>query len=224
LAALAFVANANQDLIAVIDTRHMRVSRTLSVSRPQGNGTTPTRLSVTGDGCDLLSADSGEDAVAVFALSSAAGCDPGRHGRRHRRRFELVGRLPVGSSPTFVAARSTRGPMVWVSARRLGVGPNPNGPNPDSPNDTGNFINHIQYLPSIVRGDGGILAFPSDARIRGLTPTADRELIPTDAQLPPAGTAIRPGGPIKHVFFIVKENRTYDQVFGDIARGDGDQS
>ncbi len=100
--------------------------------------------------------------------------------------------------------------------------PNPHGPNPTSPLDNDNSIGAFQYLPSIVRGDAGILAFPSDARIRALTPVADRELRPTDPERPPRGTPIRAGGPIKHVFLIVKENRTYDQVFGDIRRGDGD--
>ena len=223
-APLAFVANTNEDVIAAINTRTMRVQGILSLLRSQGNGTTPTQLSVTADGCDLLSADSGEDAVAVFALSRAASCNPGGHGERSAKRFALVGRIPVASYPTFVDAPSVKGLLTWVSARGLGVGPNLNGPNPNSPNDTNDFINSFQYLPSIVRGDAGMLAFPSDARIRALTPVADRELIPTDSQSPPAGTPIRPNGPIKHVFFIVKENRTYDQVFGDIPRGDGDSA
>jgi YVTN family beta-propeller protein len=224
-ASLAFVANANQDVIAVIDTGSMTVKRTLSVERPQGVGTTPTYLSVTPDGCNLLSADSGEDAVAVFALSDARRCDrpvtlsgqsaPARHP------FELIGRLPVGSYPTMAAANSA-GQLAWISARGLGVGPNPNGPNPNSPNDSDDFINSFQYLPSIVRGDAGILPFPHDSDIRRLTPTVDRQIVPTNSQTPPAGTPIRSGGPIKHVFYIVRENRTYDQTLGDDPRGDGD--
>jgi hypothetical protein len=57
-----------------------------------------------------------------------------------------------------------------------------------------------------------------------MTPQADRELIPTNSENPPAGTPIAPPGqsPIKHVFYVVKENRTYDQVLGDDPRGDGD--
>ncbi len=219
---LAFVANANEDVITVINTHRMRVQGLLSLIRSQGNGTAPTQLSVTDDGCDLLSSDSGEDAVAVFALSSAARCNPGQHRRRSVTGLELVGRLPVGSYPTFAAATSVHGLLAWISARAVGVGPNPNGPNPNSPNDSNDFINSFQYLPSIVRGDAGILAFPSDTAIRRLTPVADRELVPTDAQQPPPGTPITPNGPIKHVFLLVKENRTYDQVFGDISRGDGD--
>jgi YVTN family beta-propeller protein len=223
----AFVANANQDTIAVIDTDRMTVERTLSVARPEGVGTSPTYLSVTPDGCDLLSADSGEDAVSVFALSDANACGGSpSHGHGHgfeppRRPFELVGRLPVGSYPT-VAAASPRGQLAWISARGLGVGPNPNGPNPFSPNDSDDAINSFQYLPSIVRGASGILDFPSDRAIRRLTPAADRQIVPTNSKSPPPGTPIRPDGPIKHVFFIVRENRTYDQVLGDDPRGDGD--
>ena len=73
---LAFVAIANDDQIGVINTKRLTLKRTLSLARPQGAGTTPTQVSVTKDGCDLLSADSGEDAVAVFALSRAHRCDP----------------------------------------------------------------------------------------------------------------------------------------------------
>ncbi|HEY8640206.1 MAG TPA: alkaline phosphatase family protein [Solirubrobacterales bacterium] len=224
---LAFVANANQDVIAVIDTDTMTVQRTLSLARPQGTGTTPTYVSVTPDGCDLLSADSGEDAVAVFALSDADRCDGspsqgrGNGSQPQRQPFELIGRLPVGSYPTMAAANSL-GQLAWISARGLGVGPNPNGPNPNSPNDSDDFINSFQYLPSIVRGDSGILDFPSDRTIRRLTPDVDRQIVPTDSESPPAGTPIRPGGPIKHVFYVVRENRTYDQVLGDDPRGDGD--
>jgi hypothetical protein len=221
-APLAFVANSNEDTIAAVNTKRMRLQGMLSVVRPQGNGTIPTALDVTSDGCDLLSADSGEDAVAVFALSRAPRCNVGAHGMRRASRFALVGRIPVASYPTFAGARSVRGPLAWIASDGIGVGPNPHGPNPYSPLDSDNTILHFQYLPTITRGDAGVLPFPSDARIRTLTPVANRELIPTDAQKPPKGTPIRAGGPIKHVFFIVKENRTYDQVFGDIHKGDGD--
>jgi Phosphoesterase family/Lactonase, 7-bladed beta-propeller len=255
-APLAFVANANQDTITVINTNQMEVARTLSVERSQGLGSSPTNLSVTPDGCDLLSADSGEDAVAVFALSRAKGCGQGgkagkkkKHGgkgkggkkstlavaepaakqkgkgkgkgkskRRRARPFQLVGRIPTGSYPTAVAASPKRRQLVWVSARGLGVGPNPGGPNPSTGDDT--YQN--QYLPSIVTGASGVLNYPSDRKIRKLTPIGERQVIPADARTAPADTPIRAGGPIKHVFYIVRENRTYDQVLGDDPRGDGD--
>jgi DNA-binding beta-propeller fold protein YncE len=247
-APLAFVGNANQDTITVIDTKSLSVARTLSVERPQGIGTSPTYVSVTPDGCDLLSADSGEDAVAVFALSQRKPCGEAgklagkkKRGKkstsavaelaaRHKGKskskadgrkpkpFELVGRIPTGSYPTMAAATPKRRQLVWVSARGLGVGPNPNGPNPNTGDDT--YLN--QYLPSIVDGDSGVLTYPSDSRIRKLTPVSDRQVIPADARTAPPDTPIRAGGPIKHVFYIVRENRTYDQVLGDDSRGDGD--
>jgi DNA-binding beta-propeller fold protein YncE len=231
---LAFVGNANQDTITVLNTKSMAVDRTLSVERPQGVGTSPTYLSVTPDGCDLLSADSGEDAVAIFALSQrkpcgkagkggfahSAGKDKGKAkaGGRKATPFQMVGRIPTGSYPTMAAATPERRQLVWVSARGLGVGPNPGGPSPYTGDDS--FLD--QYLPSIVDGASGVLSYPSDKRIRKLTPVSDRQVVPADARTPPAGTPIRAGGPIKHVFYIVRENRTYDQVLGDDSRGDGD--
>jgi hypothetical protein len=246
-AARAFVGNANQDTITVIDTKSLSVGRTLSVERPQGVGTSPTYVSVTPDGCDLLSADSGEDAVAVFALSRKKRCGEGakpgpkkknskkggaataeaatkhkkgtaKSKRRKAKPYQLVGRIPTGSYPTMAAATPKRRQLVWVSARGLGVGPNPGGPNPFTGDDT--YLD--QYLPSIVYGASGVLNYPSDKKVRKLTPISDRQVVPADARAAPSDTPIRAGGPIKHVFYIVRENRTYDQVLGGDSRGDGD--
>lgn len=242
----AFVGNANQDTITVINTKSLSVARTLSVERQQGVGTSPTYVNVTPDGCDLLSADSGEDAVAVFALSRKKRCGQGaKRGpqkkgkkgstataetasehkkgkgnskRRKAKPFQLVGRIPTGSYPAMAAATPKRRQLVWVSARGLGVGPNPGGPNPFTGDDT--YLD--QYLPSIVDGASGVLNYPGDEKIRKLTPISDRQVVPADARTAPSDTPIRGGGPIKHVFYIVRENRTYDQVLGDDSRGDGD--
>jgi hypothetical protein len=270
----AYVAVTHQDLVAVIDTRTFEVERTLSVERPQGIGTAPVTAIPTSDGCFLLTANSGEDAVAVFALPDARGrtCrngggdrragasanailqHEGRRGvdlaesaaeeaaelygeeseeraeaakrshpaQRRSRAWQLVGRVPVASYPVHADATPGRGRLVWLAAKGLGVGPNPNGPNPFSPDDTDDRINTFQYLPSIVTGAAGVLRFPSDSDLRRLTPIASRQIRPVNGQRPPAGTPIRSDGPIEHVFYIVRENRTYDQVLGDDERGDGD--
>src|SRR5204863_1962787 len=145
-------------------------------------------------------------------------------GHRRPRPWALLGRVPTAAYPVAAAPTPGGGKLVWVASKGFGVGPNPNGPNPYSPNDSDDFINSFQYLPSIVRGSSGILNFPSDERIRQLSPVADRQIHPVNEQGPPAHTAIRPGGPIKHVFYIVRENRTYDQVLGDVSRGNGDRN
>ncbi len=267
----AYVAVTHQDLIAVIDLKGMKVERTLSVGRPQGIGTAPVDVSVTHDGCFLMSADSGEDAVAMFALPNRRGrtClnqpkpKPKRKKKQARRSsaaetilrhegsvgaslatsadeeasvaarrkrpvkrrskaWALAGRVPVGSYPVDVDATPRRRKLVWIAAKGLGVGPNLNGPNPNSPNDSDDHINTFGYLPSIVTGQSGIASFPTNSALKRLTPRASRQVRPSNGERPPAGTPIRTGGPIKHVFYVVRENRSYDQVLGDDPRGDGD--
>ena len=267
---LAYVAVTHQDLIAVLDTRTNEVVRTLSVERPKGIGTAPSHVSVTVDGCRLLSANSGEDAVAVFALRTGRRCDPrprGQQDARPRRetaeglaesilrhegrkgidfaesseaevaevfgeeaeeeaearieraparrieRWTLLGRVPVGSYPVAALAtprRPARRSLVWVTGKGLGVGPNDDLAEP--------------YLPKNVFGNAGIMRFPSKARLAKLTPRAAKQIRPVNRQAPPAGTPIAEDGPIEHVFYIVRENRTYDQILGDDPRGDGDPS
>jgi YVTN family beta-propeller protein len=204
----AYVAVTAQDLIAVINTNTGRVRRTVSVARRRGNGAAPIRVATTPDGCYLLSADSGEDALAVLALPQANGrtCDDGSP--RRPRPWKLVGRVPTAAYPVAAAVTPGGGKLAWIAAKGLGVGPNTDG----------------GYLPSIVRGESGILDFPTRRRLRRLTPKADREIVPVNSRQPPDGTPLASNGPIKHVFFVVKENRTYDQVLGDDPRGDGDPS
>src|SRR5205823_4120395 len=83
-------------------------------------------------------------------------------------------------------------------------------------------INFYQYLPLLNLGSVGLGGYPSDKRIRRLEATADAQVRPSNPEAPPADTPLRGDGPIKHVFYVVKENRTYDQILGDDPRGDGD--
>jgi len=218
----AFVAIANDDEIAVIDTKRMRVERMLSVARPQGNGTTPVQVSVTADGCYLISADAGEDALALFQLAGPRHRCERTYGARSWHPWKVAGRVPTAAYPVAAAPTPNRRQLTWIASKGLGVGPNPHGPNPNSPLDSDDHINSFQYLPSIVRGQSGLLRFPSAKALRRLTPKADREIVPTDSRRAPNHTPLRANGPIRHVFYIVKENRTYDQLLGDVGRGDGD--
>jgi DNA-binding beta-propeller fold protein YncE len=246
----AYVAIAHTDQVAVLDTRRLEVERTLSVGRPEGNGTAPVALTTTPDGSQLVVAEAGADELAVFQLRPAD--------------FSLIGRIPVGSYPADVdVAPSSANPctvvrkrkrhrvprrrsahvsrkhrprrkrrakakpmtplcakLLWVAGKGLGVGPNPHGPNPYVINDDNALSQN--YLPSLVNGVAGVLDYPSTDRIRALTPAAAQQLRPSNSPAAPRGTPLHAGGPIKHVFYIVKENRTYDQVLGDDSRGDGD--
>jgi hypothetical protein len=66
------------------------------------------------------------------------------------------------------------------------------------------------------------MTLPSDAQVERFTPAAARQLQPIGATAAPADTPLRADGPIKHVFFIVRENRSYDQLLGDAGRGNSD--
>jgi hypothetical protein len=199
----AFVALANTDQVAVIDTDSFALIRTLSVAHPEGIGSSPTALTVARG--RLFVTEAGTDDLVVFGL-------------RHLR---LIGRIPTAQYPSDVAVAGRK--LLWLSAKGLGTGPNPNGPDPTSPFDTDDGISHFQYLPLLNIGSVGIAALPSNAKIAGkLTHQAAAAIRPANFQTAPAGTPLRPDGPIKHVFYIVRENRTYDQILGDDARGDGD--
>jgi hypothetical protein len=211
----AYVAVANQDTVAVIDLKKLAVEKTLSVSRPEGLGTSPVAVSVTPDGRRLLVSDAGEDAIAVFDL----------------RDHSLIGRIPVASYPVAAFATPGNARLAWISAKGLGVGPNTIQPgekppplDPGSASYPGGRQFQFHYLPSWTLGVSGVAKFPSDKRIRALTPRASQQVVPSNTEPPPADTPLKPNGPIKHVFYIVKENRSYDQLLGDDPRADGDPS
>ncbi len=197
----AYVAIANEDQVAVIDTKRMRLDRVLSVDRLQGGGESPVAVAVTPNGRRLIAAESAADELAVFALPSG----------------RPLGRIPTAAYPADV--QSTRNRLLWIAAKGLGAGPNPNGPNPLATNDN-NLLAH-PGTAVLSSGRAGILPFPSDRQLRVFTRLANRQVIPANSQAAPKRTPLRRGGPIKHVFFIIRENRTYDQVLGDDRRGDG---
>ena len=202
----AYVTMANTDHIAVINMKKKRKIADLSLVRKQGLGVSPVAGSVDVLHRRLYVAEEGGDDIAVLDTSKA--------------KPRLVGRVPTAAFPTDVAVSKHR--LVWLSAKTFGYGPNLNGPRPTSPHDNDNEINTFAYLPSVVRGSVGALPVPTGTTLHTMTRTANRVVIPVDRTTAPADTPLRPGGPIKHVFYIVKENRTYDQILGDIGRGASD--
>jgi hypothetical protein len=124
--------------------------------------------------------------------------------------FSVLGRLPTASYTTDVAA--TDKTLVWLSAKGLGTGPN-NGATTN--------------IDRLMKGRAGVLRRPTDRGLAALSARADRQLVPSNFRSPPANTPlVGPGGgpseKIKYVFYVVRENRTYDQIFGSEPRGRGD--
>ncbi len=123
------------------------------------------------------------------------------------RNGRVVGRIPAGWYPTDIVPIGRR--LFIVDGKGEGTRPNPNFP--WQRRSFYDYVAAIQY--------GSIRTWDPAAQAAGAgNPQGARGW----AAPAPADTVIRAGGPIRHVFFILKENRSYDQVLGDVALGNGD--
>jgi len=217
-----FVAVTNQDGIAVVDTKTDTVSRFISLKRSEGYGTQPVSLALAPDGGTLYVAEAGDDAIAAIALTDRADGSA--------KTFDVIGKLPTADYTSDVDITPDGCTLVWTAARGIGSGPNPNygttyAP-PVAPVDS--------YVPALLTGYVGVLPTPSDIAFRATTQLVDRAARPDNAQQPPSDTPLHgplqadgsyvPSSKIKYVFYIVRENRTYDQIFGADTRGNGQAS
>jgi YVTN family beta-propeller protein len=194
-----FVASASTDRIAVVDTRARQVVTTLD-DPPVGSpheGSTPNAVALSGDERRLFVAEADNNAVAIFDLSSN----------------RLTGRIPVGWYPAAVAV--TRDSLFVANAKGKGTGPNPTGPNPTHPqreNPRGYTLGQLSGTVTMLAGN------PDAAELERYTRRV------ANANHWNESIAARKYPPIEHVIYVIKENRTYDQIFGDLKAGDGDTS
>ena len=202
-----FVTCATSDRIAVVDTHADSVSAVIDDAAPGGpsEGSTPNALALSPDGSRLYVAEADNDAVALFAtdrLSAGAG---GSHDA-------LLGRIPVEWYPTAVLAR---GDSVWVlNGKGAGSGPNPKFRQPGLKKK----LDPKQY--SLGQTNGSLMTVVApDARLLAAwskrVADANGWNAVSAAQSPPA---------LAHVIYVIRENRTYDQYFGDVREADGDTS
>jgi YVTN family beta-propeller protein len=217
-----YVANAHSDTVSVIDTVTNREKDVLHVGIEKGAliGSTPNALALSADGGTLYVADGSNNAIAVV--------DPHNPGNPVR------GLIPTGWFPAAVAV-SKNDKQIYVGsaygfgsidppAAAGGITPNPSAP---APTGTGR---RYQYRYGIVSA----IDVPDQAQLAHYTNTVrgNDKVPPASVAASPAGQAepqpipVYPGqaSPIKHVFLIIKENRTYDQIFGDETRANSDPS
>jgi DNA-binding beta-propeller fold protein YncE len=245
-----FVASASTDRVTVVDTRTRQVVAQLNDPPPAGpaEGSTPSALALTGDGRRLLVAESDNNAVAVFDLAAATSgvADAAATGAARGRRDRLAGRIPVEWYPTAVLA--VRDSLLVLNGKGRGAGPNPAGPRfGEAKRDPRSYtlgqtcgtLTVLAPMPSraqltaldrrVARANGWERAVPvaADAPGAAEVPEPREEPEARLGSLPGASALARASRaphypPLRHVVFIIKENRTYDQVFGDMAGGDGD--
>jgi DNA-binding beta-propeller fold protein YncE len=224
-ASILYVALANRDAVAAVSIGRPRgahagkqpAMRLLGLfdTRLPGQsffGAVPDALALSPDGKRLYVADASLDAVAVFRLrkSTAMPAAPVRP----------LGFLPTEWYPTALAASG--GKLYIATAKGKGTGPN-NMPQRVVAGSTERYHPNRTYIPTLLYGS---LATVDRA-------DAERRLVPMTQQvlasnlLRAAQQTIRfrnGGSPIRHVIYILKENRSYDQVFGDLKAGNNDPS
>lgn len=212
-----FVASGSTDRISVLDTRHREIVTRLLDPPPAGpgEGSTPNALALSPDGTRLFVAEADNNAVAVFDLSPGAADVASAHGDDR-----LVGRIPTDWYPTALIA--TRDTLLVLSGKGYGTAPNLDGPDPlrgnhpGSPSYTLGQTSGTLASLRLARADQATLALLSHrvAHAQGW----DRRPSPL------ASSSTSPYPPFSHVIYIIKENRTYDQVLGDLQTGDGDSA
>ncbi len=218
-----YVANANRNTVSVLDAETGRTVEILSSSLyPQSPpGSTPNSLALTPDGAILFVANACNNNVAVFDVSQ-----PGRS--------RSLGFIPVGWYPTSV--RVTPDGRRLLVANGKGIIPRANryGPQPGVHNPPGTVR---EYIGGLFRGTLSLIDLPTDRerlldRLKRWTAQAYRcSPLRADARVTrqpapdnPIPRQVGDPSPIKYCIYILKENRTYDQVLGDMPEGNGDAS
>jgi len=208
-----YVALANRDRVAVIATADGKVARYLDTRLPGQTygGNYPIALAQSADGKQLYVADSTSDAVGVFDLRETRG------GPANANQDRAVYFISTEWYPTALSIKGDE--LLVATGKGSGTGPN-------SGTETvalrGNKPQH-PYIASLIRG--------SVARVNLHDAERDREALTAEVvqsnRMHGRTDQIsfqRGGNPIHHVIYIIKENRTYDQVFGDIKEANGDAS
>jgi len=217
---MLYVALVNRDAVAAVRVSGptMRTT-TIYDTRLPGQaffGSMPDAVAVAEDGATLLAANSGSNAVAVFDL--------------HAPLSSKTRTIPVGFIPTewYPTALAADGNHVYVATGK-GKGTAPNAaPQPNAPNPPPNQPKRLEgrphtYIATMLHGSLATIDLAdAKANLKDLTKQTLENNLMFAAQ---KRVEFQGGGDkIHHVIYIIRENRTYDQLLGDLGVGDGDPS
>ncbi len=221
------VANANDNSVSVINIAERKVIEVLNAALyPNApTGSTSNGLALSENQKTLYIANADNNCLAVFDVTKI--------GHSTSKGF-----IPVGWYPTNV---KVIGKKIWVTnGKGFSSFPNPNGPNPVGKKQGVNYQKgddglpiKVQYIGGLMKGSMSIIKEPTTAadlsfyskKVYNNTPyTKQKELNASGEKGNPIPMKVGDASPIKHVFYIIKENRTYDQVLGDVKGGNGDTS
>ena len=220
---LLYVANANSDFVSVIDTKTDQVVQQLS-TKPMEKlplGSAPNALTISPDGKTLYAANGGNNALAVIDLASG----------------KVTGLIPTGWYPGAVTINKTGNQLFVVNIKGVGgdyVGSENTrkkawqyaGKDASSVPEKG--VNSREYLGSVsiieVPDQQTLEKYTIKAAVNMRLPKINQSLNLEQVTKKIVPVPTRPGeqSVFKHILYIIKENRTYDQIFGDLPQGNGD--
>jgi YVTN family beta-propeller protein len=223
---ILFVANANDNSVSVIDIKQRKVLEVLNAAlypdAPEGSSSNGLALSANERTLYVANADN--NCLAVFDVAK-----PGRS--------QSKGYIPVGWYPTNI---KVIGRKLFVSnGKGFSSFANPEGPNPMKRQEL--VLRHMGdtsvgvrpgYIGGLMKGNMSVVDEPSEAALAIYskavyqnTPYSKAVENTTQGEAGnPVPMTVGSKSPIKYVFYIIKENRTYDQVLGDMTGGNGDTS
>ncbi len=207
-----FTSCANDNSVHVIDTESEKVIEKLHTAcfPDAPAGSTPNALALSEDSKRLYVANADNNSLAVFDISEVG-------------ESRSLGFSPTGWYPTSV--KVLNGKIFVTNGKGSASFANPRGPNPYLPRkDT------TQYIGSMYKGSITMIDEPDDNTLNAYTKAVykntpyskELELQYTGEEGNPIPQKVGDPSPIKYVFYIIKENRTYDQVLGDMPEGNGD--
>ena len=201
-----YVANGDDDTVSVVDVAAKKQTRSISVQPTKGApiGSNPTGLALDPSGQTLYVTNSGNNALAVVDLGTAS----------------VTGMVPTGWYPSSVTWADGR--LLVTNAKGLGAGPNkgPGQPNPEDPGPK----DPQKYSGSMIEGTLSNVEAPRRDELARYSAQVRKNNDPVKARGSVVPTGKGQPSPIKHVIYVVKENRTYDQVLGSLGKGNGDPS
>ena len=213
---LLLVGCADDNSVVLLETEKgttKEVIRTSLYSTTR-NGSTPNSLSVSPDQSVLVVANADNNNLVMFDI-------------QERGKSKSLGFIPVGWYPTSVRFALDGSQILVANGKGLTSRDNSKGPNPlnEPPRQV------REYIGGLFKGTLSVIPAPSPAQMTQWTKDAYAVSPLREAEIPNLQTLasdsaipakVGDPSPIKHCFYIIKENRTYDQVFGDIKKGNGD--
>ncbi|HET7790254.1 MAG TPA: bifunctional YncE family protein/alkaline phosphatase family protein [Gemmatimonadales bacterium] len=189
-----FAALAGANGVARVNLATGRVLEQLTIAlAPRApTGGEPNGLGLSPDGRRLYVALAGDNAVAVVRVGRAS--------------LTVAGLLPAGWYPTGVTVSGDGRTLFIINGKGAGSGPNPDG----------------TYIGKVITGTLSIVPVPDSAALARYTARVKALSPYTNAALRGARDVPSARPPIRHIVYVIRENRTYDQVLGDDPRGDGD--